>query len=59
MTPAEAPEVRALLHCVVVNVNHHKAIKRPAAAIGPMTTPLFSTCPAAPVEVAPDEVGPD
>ena len=29
----------------------------PAAAIAPMIKPLFSTCPAAPVEVAP-EVGP-
>jgi hypothetical protein len=37
---------------------HHKAMKRPAAAIASMTKPLFSTCPAAPVEVAPDEVGP-
>lgn len=33
-------------------------MKRPAAVIAPMTKPLFPTCPAAPVEVAPDEVGP-
>jgi hypothetical protein len=38
--------------------SQHKAMKRPAAVIAPMTKPLFSTCPAAPVEVAPDEVGP-
>lgn len=31
---------------------------RAAAAIAPMTRPLFSTCPAAPVEAGPDEVGP-
>jgi hypothetical protein len=37
---------------------HHKAIKRPAAAIAPMTKPLFSTCPTAPVEVTPDEARP-
>jgi hypothetical protein len=35
---------------------HYKAMKRPAAAITPMTNPLFSTCPAAPEEA--DEVGP-
>jgi hypothetical protein len=33
-------------------------MRRPAAAIAPMTKPLFSTYPAAPVEVALDEVGP-
>jgi hypothetical protein len=39
-------------------IPHHKAMKRPAAAIAPMINSLFSTCAAAPVEVPPDEVGP-
>jgi hypothetical protein len=42
-----------------VDLIYHKAMKRPATAIAPMTKPLFSTCPAVPVEVASDEVGPD
>jgi hypothetical protein len=47
------------LHYDVVDVIHHKAMMTPAAAIAPTTKPLFSTCPAAPVEVAPDEIVPD